>query len=60
MIRTTCVILFLGSIILLSGCETAGGFGKGVALTVEGAGKDTCNVFGALGAADDWMRKNLW
>ena len=53
------VVLFL-VIGLVSGCETTAGAAKGVACTVEGAGKDTVGLWGAIMQADSWIRENLW
>jgi len=52
------------SFVMLAGCNTAAGFGKGVGCavgsTAEGMAKDSFNVAGAVMASDDWIRKNLW
>lgn len=51
-------------IILLSGCNTAGGATKGVACgiksTAEGVGKDSAGLFNMLMSMDNWIKKNLW
>jgi len=64
MLKKTCALVLLGTLLMLGGCETAIGAGKGfaggVASTAEGVGKDTCNLFGAIQSADAWIRKNLW
>jgi predicted small secreted protein len=48
------------SIILINGCQTTAGVAKGVAYSVEGAGKDTYNLFKFIQTADKWIRENLW
>ena len=60
MIKKISLLFLLASFILLSGCQTAAGVGKGMASTAEGVGKDTCSLAQAIGAADSWIRKNLW
>ncbi len=66
-------LIFL--ILAVSGCETVKGLSKGVttgvagvgigvtsavAYTAEGAAKDTYAAYNFLGAADDWIKENLW
>ncbi|MFH1441603.1 MAG: hypothetical protein ABIH18_06160 [Candidatus Omnitrophota bacterium] len=50
--------------IFLSGCETIGGLGKGIACgagsTAQGIGKDGHNFCEAIGKADQWIKDNLW
>ncbi len=64
MIKKFAILILLGAFLLLSGCETAAGVTKGLAggihSTAEGVGKDSWNLFQAMKAADNWMRKNLW
>ncbi len=63
-----CLAVFLAG---LSGCETTksaavgcsnitGEAVKATGNCAQGAAKDTLTLWGALQAADDWMRKNLW
>ncbi len=60
MVKTVVLCVMLGFLVCLSGCETTAGAASGLAYTIEGAGKDTVNIFGALSGIDSWMRKNLW
>ena len=68
MSRCAKLILFGFFILLLSGCETAKGFSKGVgsgvtstvAYTAEGAAKDTHTAYNLITAIDDWIKENLW
>ncbi len=56
--------IVLISCILLGGCETIGGIGKGFACgassAAQGAGKDSHNFCEAIGKADQWIKDNLW
>ena len=56
-------IIFI-CVVLFSGCETAKGFGSGVACGVssipQGVSKDSFNLWQSILKADDWVKKNLW
>jgi hypothetical protein len=69
------LIIFVFLLFLISGCETAKSFSKGmaagiagvgsgvtstVAYTAEGATKDTHTAYNLIGAIDDWIKENLW
>jgi len=71
MSRCAKLILFGFFILLLSGCETAKGFSKGMAKgmtgiagavgdTAEGVAKDTYTAYNFISAIDDWIKENLW
>ncbi len=56
-------VLWLGAV-LLSGCETTVGAGKGLAYGVyasgEGAVHDTQNTYSFIKTVDEWLQENLW
>ncbi len=58
------MLFVLASFVMLAGCNTAAGFGKGVGCavgsTAEGVAKDSVDIAGGVMAADNWMRENLW
>ena len=58
------VFIVLAVVLLLSGCETTKGLGKGavsgVASTAEGIGKDSYSTWKFILAADNWIKDNLW
>lgn len=71
MSRCAKLILLGFFILLLSGCETAKSFSKGMASvaggvgsaigdTAEGAAKDTYTAYNFISAIDDWIKENLW
>lgn len=57
------LISFLGTI-LLSGCNTAGGAGKGFAdgteTTIEDTGNGLCTSGGFIKTLDNWIKENFW
>lgn len=69
------LVAFIFILLLISGCETAKGFSKGVttgvagvgngvistvAYTGEGAAKDSYAAYNLIGALDNWIKDNLW
>jgi predicted small secreted protein len=56
-------VVWIGAL-LLSGCETAAGAGKGLAYGVyasgEGAVHDTENTYNLMMNVDEWIQENLW
>lgn len=55
--------LWVGAV-LLSGCETTVGAGKGLAYGVyasgEGAVHDTQRAYSFIKHVDEWLQENLW
>jgi len=66
MVYKKCIMLcaLFVFIFTVAGCETAKGAAQGVACTtdgtVRGAAKDAKGLAGAIMAADEWVRENLW
>ena len=58
--RRILAAVLLTAIVLITGCNTAKGFGTGVAATTKGAAEDAKGFWQGLAKLDDWMRKNLW
>jgi len=62
--RGLLVALFFAVSLLLSGCQTATGLGKGVAYgvaaTAEGISKDSQDFWKFMNKADEWVKDNLW
>ena len=67
MLKKLYLVVVLLAVVVMSGCETARGFGEGigsvaygVSQTAEGVGKDSYNLFNSLMAADNWIKENWW
>jgi predicted small secreted protein len=58
--RISAFLILLFFVVSLAGCQTAKGAATGVGLTAQGAGQDTCSLWGALVKLDNWMKKNMW
>lgn len=58
------IAAFWAGVVLLSGCETTVGAGKGLAYGVyasgEGAVHDTQNTYSFIKHVDAWLQENLW
>jgi predicted small secreted protein len=62
------LVVFIFTLLFISGCETTKGFSKGVASgigstvgnTAQGAAKDSHTAYNFIGALDDWIKENLW